>query len=76
MKQNVTVSLGKDLIQKLRIIAAKRATSISRLLSKELELIVERSEHYENAKRRAIAAMDSGFHLGGKPVNRDDLHER
>ncbi len=51
MKQNVTVSLDKDLIRKARIIAAQRHSSISRLLADEPAHIVEREDAYERAKR-------------------------
>ena len=76
MRQNLTVSLDKQLIQKLRVIAAERSTSISRMLSDELRRIVERSEQYQNAKRRALETLETGLHLGGKPATRDELHDR
>ena len=76
MRQNLTVSLDKQLIQKLRVIAAERSTSISGMLSDELRRIVERSEQYTNAKQRALKALETGLHLGGKPATRDELHDR
>jgi predicted transcriptional regulator len=76
MRQNLTVSLDKQLVQKLRVIAAERSTSISGMLSDELRRIVERSEQYNNAKRRALEALATGLHLGGRPATRDELHDR
>ena len=76
MRQNLTVSLDKELVQKLRVIAAERSTSISGMLSEELRRIVERSEQYRNAKRCALEALDHGLNLGNNPVPRDELHER
>jgi predicted transcriptional regulator len=76
MRQNLTVSLDKQLVQRLRVIAAERGTSISGMLSDELRRIVERSEEYESAKRRALAALEAGFHLGGEPASREELHDR
>jgi len=76
MRQNLTVSLDKYLIQKLRVIAAERSTSISSLLSDELRRIVERAEQYNNAKRRALKSLETGLHLGGKPATRDEFHDR
>ncbi|WP_300970362.1 hypothetical protein [Thiocapsa sp.] len=61
---------------KLRVIAAQRSTSVSRMLADELSTIVEQAEHYEQAKRAALDALETGFHPGGKPVARDELHER
>ena len=77
MKQNITLSLEKKLIQKAKILAAQRQTSISRLLSQELECIIQKSEHYERAQKSALANLRAGFHLGGKIVgSREELHER
>jgi len=36
MKQNITISLDKDLIRKVRVLAAQRETSMSRMLADEL----------------------------------------
>jgi predicted transcriptional regulator len=76
MKQNITLSLDKELLAKLRVIAAKRSMSVSRMLAHELAEIVDRSERYKRSKRYAMAAIDSGFHFGGQPAPRDQLHER
>jgi hypothetical protein len=75
-RQNVTVQLDKELIQKARVVAAKRGTSISGLLARELEKIVGEDEGYEAARRSALAFLEQGFHLGARKVNRDELHER
>lgn len=76
MRQNLTVSLDKALLQKLRVIAAERSTSISRLVAEELEGIVEQSERFENARRRALQDLEAGYRLGGQSASRDALHDR
>ena len=76
MRQNLTVSLDKTLLQKLRVIAAERSTSISRLVSDELVGIVEQSERFENARRRALQDLEAGYRLGGRSASRDALHDR
>ena len=76
MKQNITLRLDQDLIKRARAIAAQRSTSISQMLSDELSRIVERAEEYELARRAALADLEKGFHLGGRPAPRDKLHER
>lgn len=77
MKQNITLSLDKNLIKKAKIIAAQRQTSISRMLSEELEKIIVDSMEYDRAKRRALDHLDIGFHFGGRiTVSREELHER
>ncbi|MDR9437593.1 MAG: DUF6364 family protein [Thiohalophilus sp.] len=76
MKQNITLSIDKEILTKLKVIAARRSTSVSRLLTEELVQIVRDVDHYEQSRRRALRALDSGFHFGGQPVSRDELHER
>ena len=76
-KQNVTISLDRETIQKAKIVAARRSTSISGLLARQIEILVGEEEAYERAKRQALALLDRGFDLGGKgAVSRDELHER
>jgi hypothetical protein len=76
-KQNVTISLDRQTIQKAKIVAARRSTSISGLLAHQIEVLVGEEEAYENAERQAKALLDQGFHLGGGiRTSRDELHER
>jgi len=76
-KQNVTVSLDRETLHKARVLAARRATSISGLLAQQLETLVGKDEAYERAKRHAVAALKKGFHMGGGRLpSRDELHER
>jgi len=76
-KQNVTVSLSPETIRKARILAARRSTSISRLLADQLEMLTGEDEAYEKARRSAVCLMEKGFHLGGTiTASREELHER
>lgn len=76
MKQNITLKLEKDLIRQARIVAAKRSTSVSALLSQELARIVQETEAFEKSKTAALFDLEKGFALGGKPAERENLHER
>jgi len=76
-KRNLTVSLDGETIRKAKIIAARRSTSISGLVTEQIERLVGEDEAYERAKGQAIALLDQGFHLGGViRATRDELHER
>ncbi len=76
-KQNVTISLSQQTLQKAKVLAARRSTSISGLLAEQIEHLVGEDEAYERAKREALALLDRGFHLGGViRASRDELHER
>ena len=76
-KQNLTVSLSPQTVQKAKVLAAKCSTSISGLVARQIEALVDADEAYESAHRAALDLMDRGFHLGGiHSVDRDDLHDR
>jgi len=77
VKQNTTLSLEKEVIRKSKILAAKKETSISRLLADSLQRTVENEDFYEAAKRNGLHALKKAFHLGGeRRWKREDLYER
>ena len=77
MKQNITLSLGKELIRKSKILAARKETPVSKLLAESLGRAVENEEFCEAAKRNALQALKKGFHLGGwRSWKRENLYER
>ena len=76
MKQNITLSLDPALIRKARVLAASRNTSISKMLGDELCRLVEKAESYARARRNALVLLEKGFHLGGRPIDREALHDR
>jgi hypothetical protein len=76
-KQNLTISLDRQTIRMAKILAARRSTSISGLLARQIEILVGEQEAYERAERQAMSLLDQGFHLGGIiRASRDELHER
>ena len=76
-KQNLTISLETETLQRIRVLAARRATSISGLVEEQIESLVGEEEAYQRAQRQALTLLDQGFHLGGVIRNvRDDWHER
>lgn len=76
-KQNLTVSLDRKTIQKAKVLAARRSTSISGLLAQQIEAMLGEEEAWERAERQAMTLLEQGFHLGGViRATRDELHER
>lgn len=76
-KQNITISLSPDTVQKAKVLAAQRSTSISRLLAEQIDSLVGQEKAYERSQRAAQILLNQGFHLGGTvPASRDKLHER
>jgi hypothetical protein len=77
--QNITLSLPRDVLRKVKILAVQRGTSISRLLTNELERLLEQEELYARAMQRHMHLMEQGIDLGTQGqihTSRDELHER
>lgn len=76
-QENITLRLSRDTLKKAKVLAAQKSTSVSKLLTHYLQRVVEEEEGYGAACARALALLDKGYHLGGRPVvARDALHER
>ena len=75
-KQNITLSLDQDLIRRARVLAAQRNSSVSKLLASELGRLLQEADRYERAKQAALADLAKGFHLGGQPLSREEIHDR
>ncbi|MDO9533935.1 MAG: CopG family transcriptional regulator [Bacillota bacterium] len=77
--QNITLSIPKETLLKVKHIAIDRQTSVSRLLAKTLEEIVQKEETYGKAKARQLESMEKGLNLGLKGTiswKREELHDR
>jgi hypothetical protein len=77
--QNITLSIPKEILLKVKLIAVKRGTSVSRLLTQTLERLVQQEDAYAHAQRRHLQWLERGADLGtGGQIltGRDELHER
>jgi len=76
-KTNLTLSIDASLVREAKVLAARRGTSVSRLMSQNLEELVRSDRAYETARRRAVARLGRGFELEwSRPSSRHELHER
>ena len=74
---NITIKVESDIAREAKVLAAKRGTSLSRLVAEQLRLIVQEDQVYAAAKGRALRKLRRGFDLGWeKPANRNALHDR
>jgi predicted DNA-binding protein len=77
MKQNITIALDKETIRKAKVLAAERGSSVSRVVSEEIEKLVGERDRYQTARAEAIAELRRGYRLGGGPLpRRDEIYER
>jgi len=75
--QNITLSLPKSVLRRMKLLAAQRQSSVSRLLTQAAENMLAEETEYEAARKRQTKLLEKGFNLGfRKPANRDELHER
>ena len=77
MKTNLTLSVDAELLRDAKVLAARRGTSVSRMMAEQLEDLVRRDREYESARQRAVARLEEGYDLGWTPpASRGELHER
>jgi hypothetical protein len=78
-KQNVTLSLPKKILQKGKMLAAKRGISLNQLVRELLQVTAENEDGYRISVDRQIKQMEEGIPLGTKGKiswKRDELHQR
>ena len=74
---NITLRIEKEsLIHRAKVLAAKRGTSLSRMMADYLEEMVRKESDYERAKTEALRMLEQGLPLGGSPLSRDEAHAR
>lgn len=73
-KTNLTIQLDDAVIRRARIVAAKRGTSVSALVARELDRLADQEERYEEARRTALELMANADPRGGTGWTRDDLY--
>lgn len=77
--QNITLSLPRALLKRVKRVAADRDTSVSALMTEALDRLTDEDRRYSAARKRALAALRSPRSLGTKgrrTWSRDELHER
>ena len=74
---NITIKIESGLARDARVLAARRGTSLSRLVSEQLKQLLLEEQAYAVAKQDALRCLESGIDLEWeKPANRDELHAR
>jgi len=76
MSKNVTLRMDEQLLAELRHRAVDAHMSLSAWITASLSNLAPKASALESARARAIARMEKGFHMGGRPMNREDIHAR
>lgn len=77
--QNITLSLPRELLKRVKRLAADRDTSVSALMSEALSRLADEDRRYAAARRRALEALRATRSLGTggrRTWTRDELHRR
>jgi hypothetical protein len=77
MSRNLTVHLDDVPVPKAKVLAARRATLLSRLVASQIERLVDEDDVYQRVQQTALGQLERRFRLGGgSPPDRESLHER
>lgn len=77
--RNITLSLPRETLKRVRLLAVEREESVSGMLAETLEQLVREADLYEQARQDHLAVLGEDLDLGtGGAItwNRDSLHER
>ena len=77
--QNITLSIPKDILQKVKLLAVQRRTSVSGLLTQTLERLATQEDAYVTAQQHHLQLLEQGSDLGTNGqilTRREDLHGR
>ena len=70
-----TIDLPSPLVERTKVSAARKKTSMRELVIKGLEKILD-EEDAEEVSPSALERLRQGYALGNQPLSREDLHAR
>lgn len=68
-----TIDLPDAILQRTKIAAVRRRTTIKNLVIEGLEAVL-REDAPASPSSDALARLRLGYHLGGQPLTRDEAH--
>lgn len=75
--KNVTITLDEKTAAWVRVHAAERGTSVSRLVGEMLQELMREARNYDHAMRRFLATKPVKFQwAAGRKPKREELHDR
>ena len=70
-----TIELPDAILERTKVAAARRRTSMKNLVIQGLEMVLQ-NEVAPAPPAEALARLRGGFHLGGQPMTREEIHAR
>jgi hypothetical protein len=76
MGKNVTLRLDESIIRKAKHAAVERDQSLSEWVSGLITQGISKKARSLSAREKALKRLKHGFRLGGRPLSREEVHER
>jgi hypothetical protein len=70
-----TIDLPEDLFHRAKVVAAQRQITLKELIITGLNSAIQPGKA-PAAREAALARLHKGYRLGGKPLSRNQTHER
>ncbi|MGI8603991.1 MAG: hypothetical protein ACR2OZ_13505 [Verrucomicrobiales bacterium] len=70
-----TIDLPEHVLHRAKITAAQRKTTLKELVIRGLDYVM-RPEAEVSPQAEALSHLRKGLHLGGRPLTREQAHER
>ena len=70
-----TIELPDAILERTKVAAARRHTSMKNLVIQGLEMVLQ-DEVTPARPTEALARLRGGYHLGGQPMTREEIHAR
>ena len=70
-----TIDLPDEVLHRAKIVAAQKGTTLKELFLSGLELAMK-AESEGPIREAAVSRLRQGLHLRGKPLTREQTHER
>jgi hypothetical protein len=74
MTKNVTLKLDEEILKLCRYEAVEAGTSLSQWIADTVSEKVGVRKLHESLRRHALSVLDTGFDLGGMPLDREEAH--
>ena len=77
MMTNVTIRIDEETAREAKVLAARRGTSLSQLVAKQLQDMLKADLRFDTARRRALIRLRRGYDLHWTPpADRGELYGR
>ena len=74
--KNVTLKLEEAVLDRVRHVAVDEHMSLSAWVQALITRELEARDLYEQNRKGALVVLREGLPLGGRPLSREDTHER